>query len=227
VELRAVEQVRLGQVLIPAGFARHGAPRIQTALLLLTAAAALFSLVDTPFPRLAPLQNLPTLAVLAAIGWSLRRWPMPTSAIACLCLFLILHTIGGRYIYSYVPYEDWARALGLPSPAAMLGLERNSWDRLVHFAFGALWVHPISAWLARHKGLSPALATYIAVEFVLAGSALYEIFEWLLTVFMAGPDAMAYNGQQGDPWDPQKDMAMAGLGAVSAAIVLRVRARFR
>lgn len=150
---------------------------------------------------------------------------MPTSAVACACLFLWLHTLGGRYIYSFVPYEDWARAVGLPSPAETLGLARNSWDRLVHFSFGACWVHPISTWLSRHRRLSAALATYIAVEFVLAGSAIYEIFEWLLTVFMAGADALAYNGQQGDPWDPQKDMALAGIGAVLAAVVLRVQAR--
>ncbi|WP_159830376.1 DUF2238 domain-containing protein [Novosphingobium sp. TCA1] len=205
---------------------RHGLPRGQILLLVLTGMAALFSLLDTPFPRLAPMQNLPTLAILAGIGASLRRWPMPTSAVSCVCLFLALHTIGGRYIYSYVPYEDWVRALGLPSPAALLGLERNSWDRLVHFAFGALWVHPISCWLVRYKALSPTFAACIAVGFVLAASALYEIFEWLLTVFMAGPDALAYNGQQGDPWDPQKDMAIAGLGGLVAALVLRVRTRF-
>ncbi|WP_313438710.1 DUF2238 domain-containing protein [Novosphingobium sp.] len=204
----------------------HPLPRGQMAWLALTGLAALFSLLDTPFPRLAPMQNLPTLAILAGIGFSLRRWPMPTSAVACVCLFLVLHTIGGRYIYSFVPYDDWARAIGLPSPSVALGLERNGWDRLVHFSFGALWVHPISCWLARHKALSISLATYVAVEFVLAGSAVYEIFEWLLTVFMAGPDALAYNGQQGDPWDPQKDMAMAGLGAVLAAICLRTKARF-
>lgn len=162
---------------------------------------------------------------MAGAWLALRRWPMPTSAVACACLFLWLHTLGGRYIYSFVPYEDWARAVGLPSPAATLGLARNSWDRLVHFSFGACWVHPISTWLSRHRRLSSALATYIAVEFVLAGSALYEIFEWLLTVFMAGPDALAYNGQQGDPWDPQKDMALAGIGAVLAAAFLRLRAR--
>lgn len=218
-ELRAVVQVRLGQVL--------SVPRSQAVLLALTAAAALLSLVDTPYPRLAPLQNLPTLAIAGGLWLSLRRWPMPTSAVACACLFLGLHTLGGRYIYSFVPYEDWARALGLPSPAASLGLARNSWDRLVHLSFGLCWVHPISSWLARHRGLSPRLATYIAVEFVLAGSAVYEIFEWLLTVFMAGPDALAYNGQQGDPWDPQKDMALAGLGAVAAAVFLRLRVRFK
>ncbi|MPS69098.1 MAG: DUF2238 domain-containing protein [Novosphingobium sp.] len=206
---------------------RHAVPRIQVLWLVLTGVAALFSLLDTPFPRLAPMQNLPTLAILGAIFWSLRRWPLPTSAVACICLFLVLHTIGGRYVYSHVPYEYWARALGLPSPAATLGLERNAWDRLVHFSFGALWVHPISVWLVRHKGLSLSLATYISVEFVLAGSALYEIFEWLLTVFMAGPDALAYNGQQGDPWDPQKDMAMAGLGAVVSASAQAIRLRLR
>ncbi|MDF2638385.1 MAG: hypothetical protein K0R64_1369 [Novosphingobium lindaniclasticum] len=205
---------------------RYGVPRGQILWLVLTGMAALFSLLDTPFPRLAPMQNLPTLAILAGISFSLRRWPMPTSAVACVCLFLLFHTIGGRYIYSFVPYEDWARGLGLPSPAATLGLERNSWDRLVHFAFGALWIHPISCWLARHKALSTSLAGYIAVESVLAGSALYEIFEWMLTVFMAAPDALAYNGQQGDPWDPQKDMAMAASGAVLAVILLRARGRF-
>ena len=202
-------------------------PRIQVILMGLTGLAALFSLVDTPFPRLAPLQNLPTLFAVAMIALSLRRWPMPTSAVACACLFLMLHTIGGRYIYSYVPYEDWARTLGLPSPDSTLGLGRNSWDRLVHLSFGLCWVHPISAWLSRHRGLSMPLATYIAVEFVLAGSAVYEIFEWLLTIVMAGPDALAYNGQQGDPWDPQKDMALAALGAIAAAAGLRVLAKLR
>lgn len=200
-------------------------PRVQLVLLLAVALAALASLVDTPYPRLAPLQNLPTLAILSVIGFGLCRWPMPTSAVSCIALFLLLHTIGGRYIYSFVPYENWASMLGLPSPRDTLGLERNSWDRLVHFSFGACWVHPISTWLSRHRGISLRLATYIAVEFVLAGSALYEIFEWLLTAVMAGPDALAYNGQQGDPWDPQKDMALAGCGALLAALWGRLRLR--
>lgn len=202
-------------------------PRAQAALLALTALVALASLIDTPYPRLAPLQNLPTLAIVAGLWLALRRWPMPTSAVACIAAFLWLHTLGGRYIYSFVPYEDWLRAVGLPSPAASLGLARNSWDRLVHFSFGLCFVHPIATWMARHRALSLRLATYIAVEFVLAGSALYEIFEWLLTVVMAGPDALAYNGQQGDPWDPQKDMALAGLGALASAAVLRLRLRLR
>jgi putative membrane protein len=202
-------------------------PLDQWGLLALVAAGALFSLIDTPYPSLAPMQNVPTIVVVGIIALSLRRWPMPTSAIASICVFLTLHTIGGRYTYSFVPYEQWAGAVGLPSPKEVLGLSRNSWDRLVHFAFGLCWVHPISTWLWRHKGLSRSLATYISVEFIVAGSAAYEIFEWLLTLFMAGPQALAYNGQQGDIWDPQKDMAVATSGAVLAALVSRLVARQR
>ena len=40
-----------------------------------------------------------------------------------------------------------------------------------------------------------------------------------LTVTFAPAWAEAYNGQQGDPWDAQKDMAMAGLGALIAMTV--------
>lgn len=204
-----------------------GVPGPQALLLGATAAGALFSLIDTPYPALAPLQNLPTLVIVAALWLALRRWPMPNSAVLCIALFMALHTIGGRYIYSYVPYEQWLAALGLPSANHAFGLPRNSWDRLVHFSFGLFWAWPIACWLSRHRGLSLGLATYIAVEFVLAGSAIYEIFEWQLTVVMAGPDADAYNGQQGDIWDPQKDMALAGLGAVTTALWLRLRRYFQ
>ncbi|HOB14901.1 MAG TPA: DUF2238 domain-containing protein [Novosphingobium sp.] len=200
-------------------------PRTQQALLLATVLFALASLIESPFPQLAPLQNLPTLAIVAALAWGLGRSPLPNSAVWCLAVFLWLHTLGGRYAYSYVPYDQWFAALGLPGPSALFGLTRNGYDRLVHFGFGLLMVHPIAQFLLRQAAVSRAAALYIAVEFVFAGSALYEIFEWLLTLVMAGADADAYNGQQGDIWDAQKDMACAGSGALLAAAWLILRQR--
>ena len=49
---------------------------------------------------------------------------------------------------------------------------------------------------------------------VLAIGALYEIFEWLLTIGMNAEAADQYNGQQGDMFDAPKDMAMALLGSL-------------
>lgn len=203
-----------------------GPPPAQAAMLAGVALFAGLSLVGSPFPDLAPLQNLPTLAI-AGGGWALlRRWPMPMSAVACSAAFLLLHTIGGRYAYSYVPYDRWLGLLGLPTLADLFGLTRNGYDRLVYFSFGLLMVHPIACALRSHLGLSSRVALYIAVEFVFAGSALYKIFEWLLTLLMAGADAAAYSGQQGDMWDAQKDMACAAAGAMSGgAILIRRRRR--
>lgn len=198
-------------------------PAKQIAWLAAVAVLALLSLIDSPYPDLASLQNLPTLAIVASLALALRRWPMPTSAVICLMVFLLLHTLGGRYIYSFVPYDQWAAAIGLPEPTKMLGLARNSYDRVVHFAFGLLLVHPLVAWLIRHGGVSQRLSIYIAVEFVFAGSAVYEIFEWLLTLMLGDGQADAYNGQQGDMWDAQKDMACAGVGAMVTAAWLVIK----
>ncbi len=197
-------------------------PVSQRWLLIAAALAAVASLFNTPFPELAPLQNLPTLAIIAALVWALRRWPMTNAAIACIVAFLLLHTLGGRYIYSYVPYDDWAQALGLPSPKDIFGLQRNGYDRVVHFSFGLLMIPPLAEMLERHGGVKRGLALYVAGEFVFAASALYEIFEWLLTIIMAGK-ADDYNGQQGDMWDAQKDMACAAVGALVSGAVLLVR----
>jgi putative membrane protein len=60
------------------------------------------------------------------------------------------------------------------------------------------------------------MAMVFAVMFVLAVGAVYEVFEWGLTLTLSPDDAGAYNGEQGDIFDAQKDMALAGLGAILA-----------
>ncbi|MDN3644995.1 DUF2238 domain-containing protein [Pontixanthobacter aestiaquae] len=193
-------------------------PRFQVQLIIGIAIFVLLCLIDTPFPSTAPLQSGPTLVFLGVLAGALRRWPMPDSAVLLICIFLVLHTIGARYIYSYVPYDVWLASVGLPELNDIFSWERNHYDRLVHFGFGVLMVHPLSQVLVRYWSVSPGRALYVAVEFIVATSALYEIFEWLLTLTLAPEQADAYNGQQGDMWDAQKDMALAAVGAVLAAL---------
>ncbi|MDV5822445.1 DUF2238 domain-containing protein [Sphingobium naphthae] len=189
-------------------------PRPQRRMILLLLAAVALANVAQPFPDLAPLQHGPTIALALAAPALLRRWPLSDRAVACIWLFLLLHTFAARWIYSYVPYDDWARALTGHDLSSILGLRRNGFDRLVHFAFGALLTaHPWSLGFA-----------FAAVGL---GSALYEIFEWLLTLVAAGDMADYYNGQQGDHWDAQKDMAIAQAGAALALIALLRRGHRR
>jgi putative membrane protein len=137
-----------------------------------------------------------------------------------IALFLALHTLGGRYTYSSVPYDEWARALTGMTLGERFGWTRNHYDRLVHFAFGLLWLAPFSELGRRHLRLSAAASACVAIAAIVAAGALYEIFEWLLTLAIAPELAGEYNGEQGDMWDAQKDMALALAGALVAAIWL-------
>lgn len=196
-------------------------PRAQKHLLVLLAALLLAAQIAQPYPGVALLQHIPTLAFLLASPWLLRRWALSTASLACIVAFLALHTLGGRYAYSNVPYDDWARMLTGTTLSDAFGWSRNHYDRLVHFAFGALSVLPVAEISRRWGGLGARGAALAALAWVLALSCLYEIFEWLLTIVAAGETADRYNGQQGDIWDAQKDMALAALGAILLLPVLR------
>lgn len=200
-------------------------PALQRAMLAGLAILLVLVQVKQPFPQTAPLHHLPTLALLLAAPFLLRRRPLSNAALACIILFLVLHTIGGRYTYTNVPYDAVARAVTGHTVSEVFGFTRNHYDRLVHFGYGLLAVLPVREALIRHVGLGRRTALYLAVESVLAVSAVYEIFEWLLTLTMEGSLATAYNGQQGDLWDAQKDMALAALGALLAAGALAMRRR--
>jgi putative membrane protein len=197
-------------------------PPAQRRLLGLLLALLLVAQIDQPYPEVALLQHIPTMLLLIASPALLRRWPLSTPALACIVAFLALHTLGGRYAYSNVPYDDWARALTGTSLSDLFGWNRNHYDRLAHFAFGALSVVPVTEIVRRWGGLGARGAALAVLGWVLALSALYEIFEWLLTILAAGETADRYNGQQGDIWDAQKDMALAVLGAI---LVIAFRGR--
>lgn len=198
-------------------------PSAQRRLLGALLALLLLAQIEQPYPEIALLQHIPTMLLLIAAPALLRRWPLSTPALACIVAFMALHTLGGRYAYSSVPYDDWARALTGTSLSDAFGWNRNHYDRLAHFAFGALSVSPVAEIARRWGGLGPRGAALTVLAWVLAMSCLYEIFEWLLTIVAAGETADRYNGQQGDIWDAQKDMALATIGAILVLMVPRRR----
>jgi putative membrane protein len=203
----------------PAPTAPPAQRRLLGGLLILLLAAQ----IEQPYPEIALLQHIPTMLLLVAAPALLRRWPLSTPALACIALFFALHTLGGRYAYSNVPYDDWARVLTGTTLSDAFGWTRNHYDRLVHFAFGALSVIPVVEVARRWGGLGRRGAVLAVLGWVLGLSALYEVFEWLLTIVVAGETADRYNGQQGDIWDAQKDMALATLGAILVLAIPRGR----
>lgn len=164
------------------------------------------------------LENLLVVPFVAALVGTYRRFPLSDLSYGLIALFLALHAVGAHYTYSEVPVGDWARDA--------FGLSRNHFDRLVHLAFGLLLAYPVREvllWAVRARGV-PAYVLPFAVT--LAFSALYELVEWAVAVVVDPEAGTAYLGTQGDPWDAQKDMLLAALGAfVAMAVAAAARRR--
>ncbi len=132
--------------------------------------------------------------------------------------FLTLHTVGVHYTYAQVPVGAWLQQA--------FDLNRNHFDRIVHFSFGFLLVYPIEELfrvVGRVRGL---VLSYLSVMTVLGLSGLWEIIESWVAGVVHPELGITYLGSQGDVWDAQKDMAAALYGALiamSVLVVLRVR----
>ena len=177
------------------------------------------------FPEEQALQHSATVVALVLLTVCARKEWLSTAAFTCLVGMLWLHILGARYIYSYVPYHEWFTTLCGSSPAEWFGWQRNHYDRLVHFCFGMLSIFPLYEVATRYGRLSPRWAILLSLFAIMTISAAYEIFEWMIAVVMAPDYAEAYNGQQGDVWDPQKDMALALAGSLVAAALMAIRIR--
>ncbi|MBI5757910.1 MAG: DUF2238 domain-containing protein, partial [Planctomycetales bacterium] len=199
---------------------RTSAQLVTVSLFVLLAA---LSCIQAPYPGDLLLQHSPTVGVVLLWLLSKDRFRLSNTSFALVVLFMSLHVLGGRYIYSYVPYDDWSRWLIGRSVSGLFGWERNHYDRLVHFCFGFLLAYPAREILVRARAVSPAWSAYFAVEFIAAASVLYELGEWLVAVIFAPDWADRYLGQQGDPWDAQKDVGLAICGATLAMLIAAVR----
>jgi putative membrane protein len=172
------------------------------------------------------LENALTVACIAALALSYRRAPLSRASYTCIALFLTLHSIGAHYTYSEGPYDRWAGAVTGDCLSDLLGWRRNNFDRLVHFLYGALLVHPIREMLVRATGLRGFWSYFLPMDLTMSSSATYELIEWAAAVVFGGELGAAYVGAQGDQWDAQKDMSLAALGAVLATLVIAATHRW-
>lgn len=184
-------------------------------MLVVLAVVAIITYIDPVFPQEQFLQQAGTILLVALMLTDLRKRWFSNLAFLGIALFTVLHLIGARYIYSYVPYQEWLQCLG---DWEWLHSTRNHYDRLVHLLFG-LFLFPALLEVSRNRITSrQVMAVLVAWLMVQAGSLIYELFEWALTLVLSPEDAEGYNGQQGDVFDAQKDMALATLGSTIAAI---------
>jgi putative membrane protein len=166
------------------------------------------------------LENVLVFAALAVLIATRKRVRLSDASYTLLFIFLVLHEIGAHYTYSLVPYDSWALKLTDSTVSWFLGLERNHYDRLIHFAYGALLLLPAIELLRAVAAPRGVWRYLLPMLFILANSAIYELVEWVAAIVFGGDLGIAYLGTQGDESDSQKDMAFALAGAVVAGLIM-------
>jgi putative membrane protein len=157
------------------------------------------------------LENLLVFVYSGLLVFSYPRFAFSNLSYALFTVFLSLHLIGAHYTYEHAPPGDWLQAL--------FDVQRNHYDRIVHFCFGLLIAHPFRELLLRAAGVRPAWSPFLAVNCILAFSAFYELLEAAVATLVSPELGAAYLGTQGDSWDAQKDAFLAFSGALVAMIL--------
>jgi len=166
------------------------------------------------------LENVLAVALVLALVLAYRRFRLSSLSLVMIFAFLCIHEVGSHYTYSRVPYDQWSTLLTGVSVNKVLGLERNHYDRLVHLSYGLLMVWPMREVLLRLTPLRGAWLVLMTLNVVLATSALYELIEWVGGAYLGDDTGQAFVGAQNDPWDSQKDMALALVGAGLSLLIL-------
>ena len=172
------------------------------------------------------MHQLGTLLFLALMFIAYRYWFISSRSYVLAVIFICIHIIGARYLYSYVPYDDWTQQLFGISLNELFSWQRNMYDRLVHFSYGLLlFCAMVESSQSIFKVQSTKLLIAIALMINMSSSLLYELLEWGIATTLSPEAAEAYNGQQGDVWDAHKDMALALLGGLIAAAITLFQTR--
>lgn len=158
------------------------------------------------------LENALVTCMLIGLAIAYRRLPLSDLSYLCIFLFLCLHEWGAHYKYSDVPLGEWMKPL--------LHTTRNHYDRVAHFSYGLAFSYPFQEVCIRTFRMNSGWRYYIPIECTLAVSAVYEIMEMIMANILTPERGEEFVGMQGDIWDSQEDMLMAGLGSCVAMLII-------
>ncbi|MCC7302729.1 MAG: DUF2238 domain-containing protein [Bacteroidia bacterium] len=161
-----------------------------------------------------------TLVILFAgfLILTYRRYQFSDLSYLLFCIYLAGHVYGSKYTYAENPLGYWLKD--------QMGLERNHYDRIIHFSFGFLLAYPLRELFLTWLKFPSWVAWTLPIEITLSVSGIYELIEWAVADVFFPEQGMAYLGTQGDIWDAQKDMALATGGALLATTIVSLMKRF-
>ncbi|HEY8934618.1 MAG TPA: DUF2238 domain-containing protein [Cyclobacteriaceae bacterium] len=158
------------------------------------------------------LENALVFIFLGFLIFTYKKYQFSDLSYLLICVYLCLHVYGAKYTYAENPLGYWLKDT--------FHLERNHYDRIVHFSFGFLLAYPMREMFLSWLRFPVWVAWVLPIEITLSVSGFYELIEWAVADVFFKAQGDAYLGTQGDIWDAQKDMFLATLGAALATTIV-------
>lgn len=156
------------------------------------------------------LETAPIFIGVPVLMVTRRRFPLTPLAYRLIFLHALILMLGGHYTYARVPLGFWMQEA--------FGFARNHYDRIGHFVQGVVPAVLAREILLRRTPLQRGAWLFALVTcVVLSVSVVYEFIEWWAAL-IGGDAADEFLGTQGDPWDTQWDMFLAGVGALASQV---------
>ncbi len=166
------------------------------------------------------LENMIVFVAVPLLLVMYRHLPLSKISYSLIFIFLCLHEVGAHYTYAEVPYDQWFETLTGRGLNDRVGWERNHYDRLIHLFYGLLITYPVREIVLRVSRARSFWAYLLPLLVVISTSTIFELLERAAVIVFGGDLGIAYLGTQGDVWDAQKDMLLAAVGSLVAALVI-------
>jgi putative membrane protein len=157
------------------------------------------------------LENSLVYFIVIVLLMTYRRYPLSNLSYVLIAVYLGLHTIGAHYSYEEVPVGRWLQRT--------FNLQRNDFDRIVHFSFGLLMTYPFRDAFLMTSRTTGFWSYFFPANIIMSLSAIYEIIEAYVAMTVHPGLGTAFLGMQGDPWDSQRDMTAALGGTVTCMVI--------
>ncbi|PYL74774.1 MAG: hypothetical protein DMF27_13800 [Verrucomicrobia bacterium] len=115
------------------------------------------------------LENLLIFISVTVLALTYGKFEFSNFSYALILIFLAFHTIGAHYTYAKVPAGFWMQD--------WLHLNRNHYDRVIHFSFGFLLLYPMHEMLVRSAHARPEWAIWLSVAALAALNSFSKSFK--------------------------------------------------
>jgi putative membrane protein len=161
------------------------------------------------------IENILVILFMLVLIFGRKKIHFSNTALVFVFAFLFLHVYGAKMAYTKNEFGAFLQNT--------YHLQRNPYDRIVHFSFGFLLLFPFVELLKKRLANNENFVFLFANMGILCLATIFELIEWGVAAFTDKITGETYVATQGDPWDAQKDIILAVVGSMIVTTFLKIK----